>query len=263
MKLSIIIPVYNEAACVPETTDLLRTTLNYLRKTYAVEVIIVDDGSQDNTVELLRAANLPDTQILAHEHNLGVGMALRTGFENSTGDIIITTDFDGTYPFSAIPQLVARMSVDQADIAIASPYHRNGSVRESNGHHVLLDAGISLLYRTFVNYQISTWTSLLCAYRRHVLERLTIREGAAIASTEILVGATQARFKIVEIPVSLRQSQGGRSHTNGLYLMFAHLAYIIQLPMLRLSPRARRLQTRIKLAAPISTQIPVPAIKEN
>lgn len=263
MKLSIIIPVYNEAACVPETTGLLRSTLNYLRKTFAVEVIIVDDGSQDATAALLREARLPDTQIISHEYNQGIGVALRTGFEHSTGDIIITTDFDGTYPFMAIPQLVARMLVDQADMAIASPYHPNGSTRESNGHHVLLEAGISLLYRTLVNYQIRTWTSLFCAYRRHVLERLTIREGGAIASTELLVNAIRARFKIVEIPVNLRYSGAGRSQTNATHLMLSHLSYIVQLPMLRLMPRARRLQTRIKLASPISTQIPTPVIKEN
>jgi dolichol-phosphate mannosyltransferase len=260
MKLSIIIPVYNEAACVPETTDLLRSTLNYLRKTYKVEVVIVDDGSTDDTADLLRQADLPNTQIISHAENQGVGVALRTGFENSTGDIIITTDFDGTYPFTAIPQLVARMVVDQADIAIASPYHRNGSTRESTGHHVLLEAGISLLYRTVVNRQIRTWTSLFCAYRRHVLERLTIREGGVIASTELLVGATKARFKIVEIPVNLRKRPAGRSRSNAIRLMFSHLAYIMQLPMLRPS----RLQKRIKLATPISSpSIPAPVIKEN
>jgi dolichol-phosphate mannosyltransferase len=258
MKLSIIIPVYNEAGCVPETVAQLHSTLNYLRKTYNVEVIIVDDGSTDNTAELLRQANLPNTQIISHVENQGVGVALRTGFEHSTGGIIITTDFDGTYPFSAIPQLVARLVVAQADIAIASPYHRNGSTREATGHHVLLDAGISLLYRTLVNRQIRTWTSLFCAYRRHVLERLTISEGGAIASTELLVGATKARFKIVEIPVNLQHRRAGRTRTNGVRLMLSHLAYIAQLPMLRPS----RLQKRIKLAAPVSSSS-ISIVKEN
>jgi len=261
MKLSIIIPVYNEAGCVHEISELLRSTLNYLIKTYDVEMILVDDGSRDNTAALLRQAQLPNTTVILHDENRGVGAALRTGFEHSTGDIVITTDFDGTYPFSAIPQLVARMVIDQADIAVASPYHRNGSTRESTGHHVLLEAGISLLYRVVVNRQIHTWTSLFCAYQRHVLERLTIREGGAIASTEILVGATRARFKIVEIPVQLRKRHTGRSRTNGLRLMLSHLAYIAQFPVLRLSPRARRLQTSIKLAA--RQPIAVPPVPEN
>jgi dolichol-phosphate mannosyltransferase len=260
MKLSIIIPVYNEAGCVPETTAQLRSTLNYLRKTYDVEVIIVDDGSRDNTAHLLEQAHLPDTRVIAHPNNQGVGAALRTGFEHSTGDIIVTTDFDGTYPFSAIPQLIARMIVTQADIAVASPYHRNGSTRESTGHHIVLEAGISLMYRTLVNRRIHTWTSLFCAYRRHVLERLTIREGGAIASTELLVGATRARFKVVEIPVSLRQRPAGRSRTRAVRLIFSHFTYMVQLPVLR---RSRRPQTRIKLAAPVGVNITPPTINEN
>jgi dolichol-phosphate mannosyltransferase len=245
MKLSLIIPVYNEAACVTDSAARLRSALGYLRKTYNIEVILVDDGSQDGTQRMLNAAfaDVADVKIISHIANQGVGAALRTGFDHADGDVIITTDFDGTYPFNAIPQLVARMIVDQADVVVASPYHPNGSVHHSTGHHVILEGGVSLLYRLFVNRHVHTWTSLFCAYRRYVVERVPFNSDNALASTELLVRAMHAGYKVSELPINLHERASGRSRISAIKLSFAHILHLSKLPGFALNKRAHRVKT--------------------
>lgn len=245
MKLSLIIPVYNEAACVTDSAARLRSALGYLRKTYEIDVILVDDGSQDGTPRMLNAAfaDIADVKIVSHTANLGVGAALRTGFDHADGDVIITTDFDGTYPFNAIPQLVARMIVDQADIVVASPYHPNGSIHHSTGHHVILEGGVSLLYRLFVNRHIHTWTSLFCSYQRYVVERVPFNSDNALASTELLVRAMHAGYKVSELPINLHERASGRSRMSALNLAFAHILHLSRLPGFALNKRAQQMKT--------------------
>lgn len=272
MKLSLIIPVYNEAACVTDSAAQLRSALGYLRKTYHIEVILVDDGSHDGTSSMLKAAfaDVTDVKIVSHVSNRGVGAALRTGFDHADGDVIITTDFDGTYPFNAIPQLVARMIVDQADIVIASPYHPNGSVNHSTGHHVILEGGVSLLYRLFVNRHIHTWTSLFCAYRRYVVERVPLNSDNALASTELLVRAIHAGYKVSELPLNLHERVSGRSRMSAIKLTFAHILHLSRLPGFALNKRAQRMKTAASQISNQSKKALVsrvtrqqPAVKDN
>src|SRR5689334_24173180 len=100
LKISLIIPAYNEAEGVAQTATAVRNLLAYLRKTHDVEVVFVNDGSKDDTANLLQTEFKDDAQVrvVSHEVNKGLGAAMRTGFQNAKGDIIISTDFDGTYP---------------------------------------------------------------------------------------------------------------------------------------------------------------------
>ena len=100
---------------------------------YALEVIFVDDGSTDATWSLLHqtfdSLNSPGMEFhfLQHEVNRGLGAALRTGFAGVSGDLIVTTDSDGTYKFSTIPALLACLTPG-VDMVTASPYHPQGRV---------------------------------------------------------------------------------------------------------------------------------------
>jgi dolichol-phosphate mannosyltransferase len=201
--------------------------------------------------------------------NQGVGAALRTGFDHADGDVIITTDFDGTYPFNAIPQLVARMIVDQADIVVASPYHPNGSTSHSTGHHIILDAGVSLLYRLFVNRHIHSWTSLFCAYQRYVVERVPFNSDNALASTELLVRALHAGYKVSEIPVNLQERASGRSRMSALKLTIAHLLHLSRLPGFALNRGAYKVKSATTQLSARSKETVVavnqhrPTVKDN
>ena len=98
---------------------------------FTVETLFVNDGSRDQTEALLNDTfkDNPNVRVVSHETNRGLGAALRTGFKHATGDIIVTTDFDGTYDFANIPQLIDQLLDEKVDIVTASPYHPQGTRR--------------------------------------------------------------------------------------------------------------------------------------
>lgn len=141
MKISIIVPCYNEVDNIenldreffPAVEGLLGARLLDDKAISDVEIIFVDDGSSDKTSDVLKSAFADRARknfmlkFEKHEINRGLGAAIRTGFNASTGDIVVTTDSDGTYKFSTIPALIASMK-NGVDIITASPYHPQGEV---------------------------------------------------------------------------------------------------------------------------------------
>jgi dolichol-phosphate mannosyltransferase len=235
VEISIVIPAFNEAEGVKQTAQSLRNVLNYLRKTHNVEVIFVNDGSRDDTERLLKETFADDSKVrvVSHEVNRGLGVALRTGFASATGDIVITTDFDGTYAFNTIPQLLGRMIIDRVDIVTASPYHPNGSVEGVPRYRLLFSFGASLLYRLLVKWHVHTWTALFRAYHRRVIENVTFESNDFLAGTELLVKALQAGYTVSEFPTTLRVRTFGQSSLKIARVTKAHLKF--QMRILRSS----------------------------
>ena len=99
MKTSIIVPAYNEA----EGIGKVLSELKKVAKQLGAEIVVVDDGSEDNTSVI---ASKSGVKVVKHPYNMGYGASLKTGIKNSSGDVIVITDADGTYPSSAIPELV-------------------------------------------------------------------------------------------------------------------------------------------------------------
>lgn len=244
MKVSLVIPAYNEAEGVEQTATKLNKLLARLRNQYEMEVIFVNDGSKDNTAELLSAtfADNPDVQVVSHEVNRGLGAALRTGFLHTTGDIVVTTDFDGTYHFSTIPQILAHMRVYNVDVVTASPYHPRGGVEGVPRYRLLFSYGASLLYRLLISWKVHTWTALFRAYRREVIERVGFESEGFLAGTELLIKAIQAGYKVSEYPTTLHVRTFGQSSLKIYRVTKAHMKYQTRL-LLSAAP-ARRLIRR-------------------
>ena len=227
MKISLIIPAYNEAEGVDKTAESLKNVLTSLRKEHEVEVVFVNDGSRDDTKQLLEVAfaSDPGVRVISHEVNRGLGAAIRTGFGHVTGEIIITTDFDGTYNFDTIPQLLDRLLTDKVDIVTASPYHPKGAVEGVPGYRLIFSFGASLLYRILVNRHIHTWTALFRCYRRSVIEQVGFESNGFLAGTELLVNAIQAGFTVSEFPTTLHVRTFGQSSIKIARVTKAHLKY--------------------------------------
>jgi len=227
MKLSLVIPAYNEAEGVHQTAEAMRVLLGNLSKTHDVEVVFVNDGSKDDTAALLNAEFAGDNRVrvVSHEKNQGLGAAIRTGLQNAKGDVIVTTDFDGTYPLDTIPQMLARMAADDCDICTASPYHPNGHVEGVPGYRLMFSFGASLLYRILVSWRIHTWTALYRAYRRRVVETITFESNDFLAGTEILVKAIQAGFTVTEFPTTLHVRTFGQSSIKIARVTRSHLKF--------------------------------------
>ena len=211
MKISVIIPMYNEENNVLRTL----TEVNSVMKDYDdYEILVVDDGSNDDTFRLSEefSSENPHIMVIKQPVNMGMGRALRTGFEKSDGDIIITIDADLSYRPSHITKLANELLNDETvDIAVGSPYMKGGNVKNVP----FIRLFISKIANKFVGFampkNLSTVTSVLRAYRREVLESMELESNGTNINLEILSKAIATRYKIKEVPAVLEGREHGQS----------------------------------------------------
>jgi len=122
-SVSVVIPVYNEEAAIGDDLDLIKQTMDATGRRY--EIIVVNDGSTDRTVEIV--SSKPGVKLLHHEQNRGTGAARTTGIKAAKGDIIIMTDGDGTYPNQDMPKLLEHMK--QHDMVIGARMQERGTFK--------------------------------------------------------------------------------------------------------------------------------------
>jgi dolichol-phosphate mannosyltransferase len=239
MKISIIIPLYNELENVPQLQETLMPVAADMAHTQPVEIVFVDDGSSDGTLDALKTAfNSQQSQNYSlvykkHPRNLGLGQAVRTGFEAANGDLIVTTDCDGTYAFSHIPGLIASLNED-VDIVTASPYHPEGGVEGVGKYRLILSKGSSFIYRILVDWRIYTYTCLFRAYRRQVVEDVHFESNGFLGGTELLVKSLLRGYRVKEYPAVLHSRAFGASKAKILRTIQAHLGFQVRVVFHRL-----------------------------
>lgn len=246
--LSIVIPCYNESEGIPAMHTRLAEVLPRLRHQYgAVELVLVDDGSADDTYRLLHEhfGRLEGVQIVRHERNRGLGAALRTGLARARGKVIVTADSDGTYPFAEIQALLDRLTPG-VDVVTASPYHPAGAIANVPAYRVFISKGASLLYRLLIDWRIHTYTALFRAYRREVVEATSHRtdHDGFLMVTQMLVEAVLAGYRVVEYPTTLRVRQYGQSKARLVRITRSHLSYQAGLIARRLRGQSARRLSR-------------------
>ena len=121
--VSIVIPVYNEEEAIGDDLDLIKQTMDATGQPY--EIIVVNDGSTDRTLEIV--SSKPAVTLIHHEQNRGTGAARTTGIKAAIGDIIVMTDGDGTYPNQDMPKLLEYMK--QYDMVIGARTKEHGSLK--------------------------------------------------------------------------------------------------------------------------------------
>jgi len=239
MDLSIIIPCCNEEDNVPQLVTQFFPVVNALRREQAVEVVFVDDGSTDATVERLQEiiSDQTDMRILRHPVNRGLGAAIRTGFANARGEIILTADSDGTYRFEEIPALLDCLKPG-VDMVTASPYHKKGRVENVAPYRIFLSRGASLIYQVLLDRRITAYTCLFRAYRHEVVRRVPFSSDGFLVGAELLVNALFMGYTAVEYPSTLHARQAGASKAQSLRIIRAHLRFqwSVLLRRLKLAP---------------------------
>jgi dolichol-phosphate mannosyltransferase len=240
MKVSIVVPMFNEVESVPRLRREMLPVVRKLAKRMDVEVIFVDDGSRDGTDRALRHAfsgrgseRLQFTTI-HHVRNRGLGSALRTGFLAAGGDVVVTTDSDGTYAYSEIPALLDRMQPG-VDIVTASPYHPDGGIVGVPASRLLLSRGCSLIYRLLVDRRVWTYTSMFRAYRRAVVKYVAFGDDGHQAVAEMLVRGLLLGCKVAEYPAVLKRRAYGVSKARIVATVRAHLRFQLQILSYRVS----------------------------
>jgi len=240
MDLSIIIPCYNEADNVLKLQTEFFPVVAELAKTQLVEVIFVDDGSTDATWSALSNAfehsPVVDVPVKFERHpvNRGLGAAMRTSMAAASGDIIVTIDSDGTYKFTEIPALLARLT-PEVDIVTASPYHPDGGVAGVPAYRLVLSRGSSILYRLLVNWRVHTYTALFRAYRRAVIDHVSFESNGFLAGTELMVKAMLMGYRVAEYPAVLYARVHGVSKAKLMRTIRAHLKFQGQVLLRRLN----------------------------
>jgi len=251
MKISIIVPCYNEEENIGKLKSEFFPVIDGLRgsrpangiEIEAVEIVFVDDGSRDQTFNILQSTfgssngKLISVVLEKHEANRGLGAALRTGFCASTGDVVVTTDSDGTYQFSTIPALLEHLT-ENVDIVTASPYHPRGEVVGVPGYRIFLSRGSSLLYRLLVDWRIRTYTALFRAYRRKVVDEIRFEADDYLGATELMVKAILKGYRVEEYPAALHRRVFGVSKAKLLRTIISHLGFQIRLLLHRLRLRS-------------------------
>jgi dolichol-phosphate mannosyltransferase len=238
-RTTLLVPCFNEAEGIPQLCALLVPLVRRLRRSGGVEVVFVDDGSTDSTADIIRreAVRIP-YRIVTHEHNRGLGAALRTGFAASAGQEVVTLDSDCTYvPLEALRLL--EVLRNGCDIVTGSPYHPDGEVVGVQGWRLFLSKSLSRLYWMILPLRLYTYTSCFRAYRREILPNLQLDDDGFLAVTQLLISAILKGFSVVEVPARLTKRQFGQSKIRVVRVVISHIRYIFYVIFLRMSHRVQ------------------------
>jgi dolichol-phosphate mannosyltransferase len=250
MKLSVVVPCFNEEDNIDKLKTEFFPVIEKLLGSRvdggqidSIEVIFVDDGSRDNTYSALKSAfglyKHPSISVKFEKHqvNRGLGAAMRTGFKAVTGDIVVTTDSDGTYHFSTIPAMLEHLK-GKVSIVTASPYHPKGEVVGVPGYRIFLSRGSSMLYRILLSWKVHTYTALYRAYRREVIDRIPFAADDFLGGTELMVKAMLKGYQVDEFPAALHRRMFGVSKAKLMKTIMSHLNFQARLVLHRLHLRS-------------------------
>lgn len=209
MKLSIIMPVYNERQTIADSVrEVLSVPFDMDR-----ELVIVEDCSSDGTwEELIRLAEAhPEIRLLRHDRNQGKGAALRTGFEAADGDLLIIQDADLEYDPHEIPSVLAPILQDRADVVYGSRFLGGGPHRVVYFWHSLGNRFLTLMSNMTTNLNLSDMEVCYKAFRKEVLAGITLREDRFGFEVEITAKVARGPWRIYEVPISYY----GRTYAEG------------------------------------------------
>ena len=203
--VSIITPAYNEEAIITQNLNRLCQYMDGLIDQYQYEIIVVNDGSRDNTRQLADsfAENHDHVRVHHHKINKNLGGAMQTGFREANGDFIIVMDLDLSYSEDHIEKLLKTIDETQADIVIASPYMKGGKNTAVPFFRLLLSKVVNRFMGLVAPNKIHTFTSMVRVYRKSFLKKLNLKSSTYAINPEIIYKALILRARIVEIPAHL------------------------------------------------------------
>lgn len=210
MKVICVIPTYNEASSLPAVIASLKAVVD--------ETIVVDDGSIDNTLEVLK--DLP-VKALSHAVNRGQGAALKTGTIQALrdgADVIVHFDADGQFRAEDIVRLVEMIKQQQADIVFGSRFLDNTTVMPVLKKHIIMPLA-RLVNRLFFNIRLSDPQSGFRAFNRQAANQLDWQQDRMAHCSEILVSAHQTGLAIREVPITVVYNDFGQRFSGGFKIL--------------------------------------------
>jgi len=197
MKLSVVIPCYNEIGTLPELLNAVIDAPGPEK-----EIIVVDDGSTDGTRQLLeKDVDGKLARVIYLEHNQGKGAALRAGFAVATGEIIIVQDADLEYDPGDYPALIEPIIDDRADVVYGSRFMGQRPHRVLYFWHRVGNGLLTLLSNMLTNLNLTDIETGYKAFRREVIQSIHIEENRFGFEPEITAKVARGRFRIYEVGI--------------------------------------------------------------
>lgn len=218
--------MFNEAENAEHTLARVEESLASFLGKY--EIIAVNDGSTDNTLGVLKkiAASNKRIKIASYSRNIGRGMALRTGFKEAEGEVIVSIDADLSYSPHYILELIKTLEDNpEVDFVLASPYMPGGGVQDVPFVRLWISKLGNKILRLAMPNRIYTSTGIFRAYRRNVLDSLELESDGKEIHLEILSKAMALGFRVKEIPAILTSRKRGSSKFKFKRTATSHLIF--------------------------------------
>ena len=206
MKLSVVIPCYNEAATIEQLLKAVRAS-----PYQPLEVIVVDDCSTDGTLARLEELRPLVDHLLFHARNQGKGAALRTGIKSATGDVVIIQDADLEYDPAEYPKIMAPIIVGKADVVYGSRFMGGEPHRVLYYWHRLANWFLTTLSNMFTNLNLTDMETCYKAFRREIIQSISIEENRFGFEPEVTAKIARLRCRIYEVGISY----SGRTYQEG------------------------------------------------
>jgi len=224
MKLSVIMPVFNERNTIQEILRRVRAVdLGEIVK----EIIVVDDGSSDGTPDILKMEEDSTVKVFRHPENRGKGAAIRTGLPHATGDLVVIQDADLEYDPDDYRTLLAPLLKKKADVVYGSRF--TGEHRNMLFWHMLGNKFLSLVTNVLYNTTLSDMETCYKLFRREALDGIEIRSDKFNFEPEITAKILKKKIRIYEVPVSYagREYEEGKKITwrDGFAALWALVKY--------------------------------------
>ena len=204
--VSVVVPTFNESSSILATLHDLCDHINALRTGFDVELLIIDDGSRDDTVELVRRFSQErpnELTLVVHEHNAGLVAAMRTGAERACHETVVFLDADLSYRPTIIEPLVRARRDSGAGMAIASPYMPGGFVANVPFSRLVASRGANWILARCVSGRLHTFTGMVRAYDRSRFLKLFETEPAGEFNAWAVAMFLAEGYTVVEVPASL------------------------------------------------------------
>jgi glycosyltransferase involved in cell wall biosynthesis len=207
--VTIVLPAFNEAALLEDNMDVLQAWLAQHTSEYRWEVIVVNDGSRDDTGRIAHGLRqrYPNLRVIDHPSNFGLGQAFKTAFAASRGDYVVTMDIDLSYGPEHIGALLAQIRRGRARLVLASPYMRGGQITNVPWLRRFMSVWANRFLAYFARGNLSTITCMTRAYEGAFIRSLVLRSTGMDVMPETVYKAMILRARIDQIPAHLDWSR--------------------------------------------------------